>query len=235
MHGRSIRFLALFWFIAATLLSQDSSSGATKIPPLTPDSGTFEKGVYTNVFFHVSYTPGADWFLNEEQLEANKQAPKPPGLYFLLVADRRTETPIRERILLMAEDTSKYHSVITLENFVRKMAHALVRGSQMELTRDAYPEEFAGQHFYRTDYKENWSGGTLYKTFTAFEHKGFFLCWTFAATSKERLDGMVNSLGTLAFAHQTIAKRSQECRSMHSTVPSDLLACTGATRRCARW
>ena len=203
MRRHFTRLLVLLWLTAGPLLSQNPTGNGTKAPPLKPDSGTLEKGVYTNAFFGFSYRPGDGWFVNEEALQSDKaRGPKPPRTYYLLIADRRTNKPIRERILLIADDSSAYQSAMTLEKWVGRMAHALVKGSQTELLRDTYSVEYAGQHFYRVDYKENWSGGALYKAFTANEYKGFFLSWTFVANSKERLDKMVQSLDTLAFTHQ---------------------------------
>ncbi len=108
---------------------------------------------------------------------------------------------MRERMLLSADDTTTFSHTIKLEEWVQKMSRALVKRGNQELTRDAYSVDYAGQHFYRADFKESYSGGALYKTYLANEYEGFLFSWTFVADSEERLNQIVNSLNSLSFAH----------------------------------
>jgi hypothetical protein len=204
MNSRVPSLLALLLLFALPTLCQHRTSSAKRATVLRPDGGTFINGVYKNGHFGFSFAMGSDWLSNDDLMQADRvQSQKIPGRFCLLIADRHTGGPMRERMLLIADDTNSFKPSIKLEDWVKRMTRALVKRSGAELTRDAYAVEYAGQHFYRADFKENYSGGALYKTYLANEYEGFLFSWTFVADSEERLHQIVNSLNSLTFARDS--------------------------------
>jgi hypothetical protein len=89
----------------------------------------------------------------------------------------------------------------TIDRGNAKLAREQTKIQGRELLRDAYAVDCGGRRCYRADYKENYSGGSLYRSFVATELKGFLLSWSFVANSQENLNTMVDSLHQISFSH----------------------------------
>jgi hypothetical protein len=200
MHRRAGILLFLTLSFAVSGKCQDHPQHKAHPVGLRPDGGTFVNGVYKNGYFGFSYVLGEGWSLNDDLMQAGRvQALRMPGSFSLLIADRQTGKPRREQMLLSAEDMASFKAPVKLEALVQKMARALVKAKEVELTRDAYAVDYAGESFFRADFKESYSGGALYKAFLANEYEGFLFSWMFVADSEERLNQIVNSLNSLSF------------------------------------
>jgi hypothetical protein len=170
-------------------------------PEVRPGLGDLKDGVYTNDYFGLTYRLGKDWYLSEEFIhgDAGKVINRVPGQYLLLSADRQTGKPIRERILMIADDARQYQHGFTAKQYVTKMTHALIKPPGTDLVREAYAVEYGGKAFNRADYEEKYAGGSLSKAFVSRRVRGYLLSWTFVANSQEELDVLVNSLAHLSF------------------------------------
>jgi TonB family protein len=68
-----------------------------------------------------------------------------------------------------------------------------------EVVREPFAVTFAGQPFFRADYKQIFNGGTQSGTFVCTKLRGYFLGWMFVAGSPEELEEFVKSLQRLSF------------------------------------
>jgi hypothetical protein len=195
-HARLAVFLLL---VAASLLSQTPSSKTTKTAQLKPDSGTFVNNTYTNPYIGFSYTaPGEGWA--SPPRDAKTEQSELPGQFQVGRLVRVTDTRM-QLVQMRADDASFYHPAITLEVWFKKALHPVASSKEIQMIKDAYPAEYAGQHFYRADYKQNYAGHLFYGSILGAEHNGFMLNWTFLSTSEETLKELVESLSSLSFAH----------------------------------
>jgi hypothetical protein len=201
MRSRTVILMFLSMSFATPGICQDHPQHAARPIGLRPDGGTFIAGVYKNGYFGFSFALGEGWFTNDDLLQAGRVAQHKQGQFLLLMADRHAGKPVRENMLLTADDTTLFKSQVKLDDWVRKLAGVLVKKGGMELTRDAYAVDFAGNHFYRADLKESYAGRADYKSYLANEYDGFLFTWEFQADSEERLNQIVNSLNTLTFVH----------------------------------
>jgi hypothetical protein len=195
-HARLAAFLLL---VAASLPSQTPSRKTTQPAQPKPDAGTFVNNVYTNPYIGFSYTAPGDGWTSVPQDEKAKQA-ELPGQFQLLRAFVRTDT--RQQVLqLRADDASFYHPRITLEAWFKGVTHHVASLKEIQIIKDPYAVEYAGLHFYRADYKQNYGGQLVYGSIFGTEHNGFMLNWIFVATAEETLKELADSLGTLSFVH----------------------------------
>src|SRR5216683_7521480 len=199
MKYSPVPLAVVFCLVSAFLLAQHHPREAPKSSQLRPDDGKLTGNVYSNTYFGFSYPLGDGWFANEEIMQANSLTFQMPGRFYLLTADRHTGGPNRERILMIAEDAAAYRPRITVKKFALKVVHAQAKNPTIEVIHEAYAVDYAGKHFYRSDYRENYSGGSLHKAFVATEWKGYLLSWVFVADSEKRVTDLVNSLQGLLF------------------------------------
>jgi hypothetical protein len=145
--------------------------------------------------FGFSYPLRGSWFVNDRLIKFDH-----PGTVLLLGVDRHTDTPLRERIVVLTDQASRYHPPLaSVSDYVSKLAHEQVKVQRGQLLHDAYSVDCGGKGCYRADYKENYSGGSVYRSFVATGLKGFLPSWTFVANSQETLDAMVDTLHQISF------------------------------------
>lgn len=195
--------------------SQQSMSKAV------PDQGTFANNTYSNAFFGLSYKlpETGGWFVNTEIMQQDAaRANKLAGRFLLTVLDRHTGGRMRERVLIMADESSLYHPPLDLRTYVEKVTSAQaklgsdVAGGVRVLSCDG----IHGSELYSGDFTEEYPGGKLYKSFVATEVGGYFISFTFASGSPGALNELVDSLSQLAFG---IATRPQ-AKNAPTTIPS---------------
>src|SRR4051812_29349525 len=118
---RTIAHLVFPLFVLCSAALARTSGPDTQANSLQPGSSKVVDGTYVNGALGFSYSlPSLDWYVNEAEgpSAAGGAKPLPGGSLLLLVADRHTGTPYRDRLLLIAEDRSHYSSSLTLRDFV---------------------------------------------------------------------------------------------------------------------
>ena len=199
MTIRHARLAAVLLLAAPYLFSQTPSGKTPNTAELKADAGTFVNNVYTNAYLKFSYTaPGEGWSLPPQR--AKTEQSELPGQFQLLRVVRQTDTQ-RQLIQMRADDASFYHPRLTLEAWFKGALHSVTSHKEIQLVKDSYSVEYAGQPFYRADYKQNYGGILVYGSILGTEYNGFMLNWTFVATSEAALKELVESLRTLSFAH----------------------------------
>ncbi|HYG98430.1 MAG TPA: energy transducer TonB [Terriglobales bacterium] len=192
---------AYILIVACTLVLASLGWSQTSESKLRPYSGEFKGHTYRNHYFGMIYVlPEAEeWYVNDDLLKQNFSPSNLAGHFWLTVLDRHTGTPIRERILIMADDAALYDSPMNSpEGFVAKLTEAQ-RKTGHDVVRSAYAVEYGGRQFYRGDFNLQYTGGTLYKSSVSTQFQGFLISWTFVASSPEQLDRLVGSLSHVTF------------------------------------
>ncbi len=131
---------------------------------LKPDTGTFFEDTYRSNYFGFSYPLEEGWFENET-LSTKTSANEGTGIsghFQLLVVDRHTGNSMRERVIIFADKASQFPST-DVAGLLSKVARAQIRNPQTKLLSDALPATYAGRKFYRAEWAESYSGGTLFK------------------------------------------------------------------------
>ena len=168
---------------------------------LNPDSGGFEKHTYTNRYFGFTYKLNDEWFVNQDLMAQDAQRPnKMAGRFLLVILDRHTGTPLRERVMIIADDESLYHPPLNgAKDYVTRLLDAQVRRGN-ERVGEVFSVEHAGKPFYCAEFNEKFPGGALHKAFLATERGGFLLSWVFASSSSDSLALILKSLDQISFA-----------------------------------
>lgn len=115
-----------------------------------------------------------------------------------MIADQLTATPLRNRVIMVADDAGPYSW--STKEYVVHYVGAKPRKLNVIVVRQAYPIRVRGQELYRIDYKKTDKGKAGYESFVCVRWKGFFVSWTFATFSREEdLDQMAESIQTVSF------------------------------------
>jgi len=200
-----MKLVFLYFVVVAFLLSSlagAQSSGAAVSTP-GPENGTIVSNTYANEFLGFWFPIPDGWQVNRASVGAEREGQAkrlPGGGLELLIVDRRTARPARNRIVISAVDATGYSSAI--EAFVSDFVRAPINETGGEVLREASPVDFAGQHFFRADYKQVLKNGVQWGAFVCTKVSGYFIGWTFIAGSPEELEDIVNSLQRLSFRNE---------------------------------
>lgn len=180
----------------ALCLVAPAAAGA---PPAAKPADVSQKGhfaghTYSNDLLGLRYDTPDGFF-------ANGDLPNylPAGSTPLLIADQHTGRPLRNRILLIADDAGKYDSSLTVQEYVSKVVRSMLGLPRHGMRRGSHSVEIGGARYYRADYMETFNGGALYKSFVCIKRNGFFVSWTFVSSSEQELGQMSDSLRTVSF------------------------------------
>jgi TonB family protein len=122
------------------------------------------------------------------------------GGYRLLIADKHVGFPVRNRMIIVADDYASVPTHYSVEKYVNRMAQNLVKQQNGELLRDAAVEKHGTVEFYRADLKNTDQGVVLYKSVIATEANGYYLVWNFVTGSPDQLKESIQSLEHLVIA-----------------------------------
>jgi TonB family protein len=202
--GRRKHIKRIFLYIVVTAFLLSSLGGAqSSVSPVStpgPENGTLVSNTYANEFLGFWFPIPDGWQVNRESVgtEREGQAKRLPGGGLeLLVLDRRTANPARNRIVISAVDASGYSSAT--KAFVSDFVRAPIDKTGGEVLREAFSVDFSGQHFFRADYKRVLKVGAQWGAFVCTKFSGYFIGWTFTAGSPEELEDIANSLQRLSF------------------------------------
>jgi TonB family protein len=190
-----------FHFIVSAVLF--SSLAGAQSPDQTvgrpgPEDGTVVNKTYANAYLGFAYPIPDGWEVSRDAgSEWDGKAHRfPSGGLELLIVDRYTGS-FRNRILVSALDATGFST--TTGGFVSRIARGPINETGGEIVREPFAVTFAGQPFFRADYKQTLNGGTRWGTFICTKLRGYFLGWMFVASSPGELEGFVRSLQRLSF------------------------------------
>jgi TonB family protein len=197
MSRRRILAFALFLL---TVSAWAQAPGPSNPPRF--DVGTIDAGFYINDCLGFSYPIPDGWQVNADALGTPPGTAKHEsgGNLLLLVIDQHTKRPFFNRVVVSATNASAM--TFDTAGFVSHFVHAQTGGDNSgsrKILKEAYPVDFAGKHFYRSDYSDARTGATLYKAFLSTKFRGYFLGWTIVASAPEEVDAAVNTLQKMVF------------------------------------
>jgi TonB family protein len=195
-------YFVVMAFLLSSLAGAQSSEAAVSTPG--PENGTVVGNTYANEFLGFWFPIPDGWLVNRERAGAEREGQAkrlPGGGLELLVVDRHTTKPARNRIVISAVDASGHSSAT--QAFVSDFVRAPIDKTGGEVLREAFPVDFAGQHFFRADYRQVLKSSAQWGAFVCTKFNGYFLGWTFVAGSPEDLEDTVNSLQRLSFRDES--------------------------------
>lgn len=162
------------------------------------EDGTLVNKTYTNAYLGFSYPIPDGWEVSRDVgSEWDGKAHRfPSGGLELLIVDRYTGS-FRNRILVSALDATGFS--VTTSGFVSRIVRDAINETGGELVREPFAVTFAGQPFFRADYKQTFNGGTQSGAFVCTKLSGYFVGWMFVASSPGELEGFVGKLQRLSF------------------------------------
>ncbi|HWY22350.1 MAG TPA: energy transducer TonB [Candidatus Acidoferrum sp.] len=194
--------LALLLFLAWAPIHAHQPVNGQSDPPRF-DKGTIENGTYTNECLGFSIAIPAGWEVSTHSGGAGADGSavhiSDRGLGLLLLR-KHTEHPFGNRIVITAIDAgdSRMTAKDAAANSVRVQVSDDPQNRQ--LVRDAFPVDYAGKTFFRSDYKQTLrSGDTLYLAFVLTRFRGYFVGETLMTGSPEELDHSADSLQRISF------------------------------------
>lgn len=198
----SIRFTSVLNSILLLIaLSSAQGQETSSSGPQTFDHGIISTGFYINHCLGFSYPLPESWTVNSEALGSPPGvAKREPGGLILLILDHRASPVVLNRMILSATDTKNL--AFDTKDFVARFVHMTPSGPNAwnrKIVREPYPADFAGKHFFRSDFADTRSEVTIYKSYLSTKFRGYFLNWTIAASSADELDTLVDSLRKLVF------------------------------------
>jgi TonB family protein len=178
--------------------------------------------MYTNECFGLWFTIPGSWQVSNVGGGAPVKATHlPSGSLSLLFLYQRTSRPLGNRIALMANPAT---DAATTKDFVNNTVQSqLDRGPQTrQLLHAAYPVDYAGKQFFRSDYKQSLSDGRIsYEAFVFTKFRGYFVGESISAGSPEEMDQAVSLLQNLVFQQD---KPNPNCVMGPSEAPSGLIS-----------
>jgi len=183
-------------------LAKARSSGATDNTP-GPEHGAIVSNTYANEFLGFWFPIPDGWQVRaSERNEKEKAKRMTGGGLELLVIDRGDRKHGGSRIVISAMDATGYPSGTAA--FASYFVRGPIDATGGEVLREAVPVDFARQHFFRGDYRQDFKGGSQWGAFVCTKFNGYFIGWTFVTYSAEELEGLVNSLQRLSFRDQPV-------------------------------
>jgi TonB family protein len=175
-----------------------SPSSNTLSGTLTFENGTLANGVYSNECFGFSLPIPAGWEVNDAVTASGKARHRSDGSLVLVFLHQHGTLP--GRIILSARDSAGRSG--GAQAFVSDAVHAQVNSptEKRELVRDTFAVDYAGRHFFRSDYKALVGNGIpLYLAYVYTDFRGYFIGETLASASPEGLDEAASSLQQISF------------------------------------
>jgi TonB family protein len=195
----------LHFVVGSVLVASLARAQRPDATPATPgpERGTIVSNTYANEFLGFWFPIPDRWQVNRESVGADREGEAKRitgGGLELLVIDRGDRKHGGSRIVISAMDATGYSAGTPAfaSNFVR----GPIGATGGEVLREALPVDFAGQHFFRGDYRQDFKGGSQWGAFVCTKFNGYFIGWTFVTDSAEELEGLVNSLQRLSFRDQ---------------------------------
>lgn len=200
------RFMMSCWFHLAAVgiltqaLATAQQPGNNPPDTLRFDTGIIANGSYTNECLGILFPIPDGWDLSKSGVAEGKAIHSPDGSLALLMLDRHTEHHFGNRIVLTAFDTKG--STMNAQDFVTSAVQAQINAKPegRQLIRDTFAVDYAGNHFFRSDYKQSLSdGNALYLAFVDTKFRGYFIGAILIAGAPGELEKSADSLRGILF------------------------------------
>ncbi len=219
-----VRKLVLAIALAPIVLACAEDKCGVAFHALSPDAVSPFGATYSNQTLGFSYPLPDGWYASPAVSgeAAGKEKRMADGSLLLLVADQPTTRPFTNRLLLIADDESKYKPALTAHDYVARVALETSKKG-LKVVKDPYVVELAGKQFYRVDSEEDFKGTMIHKALAAIDSSGNLLIWVFVAGSPEELETAVNSLNKVSFGEATALANVSGTRANLTSVPAPVV------------
>jgi TonB family protein len=174
-------------------------TGTVFTDTLAFENGSIENEVYSNECFGFSFVIPDGWRLTTPAAAGEVKAIHTSRASLtLLTIDQQQPESEKSRMALNAYD-AVYSP--TVQQFVSDAIHAQVNLDQnnRKMVKDVYAIDYGGRHFYRADYKQTASEGTLYIALVFTRFREYYIGETVMSKSSEELNSAVASLRQISF------------------------------------
>lgn len=121
------------------------------------------------------------------------------GALLLLIADQHTGRPLKNRLLLVADEQSHYDRHLSKTEYVTKILQRMFDIGTADGPGKPYSMKIAGYDFVRADLRDTSGPQTLYKAIVCTEVRGYFVSWTFVSSSQSDLAQLADSVRNVSF------------------------------------
>lgn len=196
------------WFVFAVcgiLAGVASAQASNSAPPAAPEyeNGSLANNSYSNECFGFSIPIPDGWQSNPVSPDGRAKHLPGGGIALLVVRQPQPAPATGNTIILTARDTMG--SAPTVKEFVSATVHSQVNADKehRELLRDAFPVDYAGQHFFRAEYKLSTNGQQIFSGFAYTKFRGYYIGATLVAGSAEGLEESAKALNHISFREDT--------------------------------
>jgi len=164
------------------------------------ENGSIANNVYSNECLGLSFVIPEGWRLRTHVVGTDVIATHSSIVSLvLLTIEQQPGGLFTNMMALNAHDATAFEP--TLQQFVANSAHRQINldPRNRKMVKDAYAVNYGGKYFFRADYRQTVSGGTLYAAMVFTKFRGYYIGETVMAKSPEELNLAASSLQQITF------------------------------------
>ncbi|MBC8028705.1 MAG: hypothetical protein H7Z16_01225 [Pyrinomonadaceae bacterium] len=186
----------------------------------TPDDGSVDKGVYSNMFFGFSVAYPKDWVVHGEATntrlkEIGKERATSTGAmsaastevilkntYQLLTAFQYPMGAVVEvnpSFMLIAERVSHAPGIVTGRDYLLYVRPLMIKTGVLPVNDEPAPLMLGGRKFFRQDSRMQINGMSLDQSIIITVNQGFAIAFILSGKDRPSIDEMFKAVGTLKF------------------------------------
>lgn len=169
------------WIVALAVVAMSCAAWGQEAGGLSPKAGAYSESLYTNVFFGFNFKVPPKWNITFVAQDG------PCGNECVLLDARHPGYPKSMQMLQVTAEALKPQATV-------REASAGTSLVQMGAKKVTEPKELSvnGTTFYRTDYRSQLANSDLFQTLIVMPAKDYAAVFTFAATSRKDLEGLLD-------------------------------------------
>jgi hypothetical protein len=196
-----IRYFVILWLTAMC--------GAQATSTANPTSR--DKSHYENDLVGISYSMPTGYSIVAKNAENEQQ--RAIGQRILIIADKLTGRPFKNRIVLALDEARNYaktstEPALSFKDYAAKLLSMNGKRPGVTIKNNLIPLEVTGVTLYRGDYLEVFPEATFHKVLVSVEINGYWLSWTFVSTEDKELEELVESVLAAKFSPRTRPRKA---------------------------
>ena len=196
-----LRSFGSAFLLVVTLLAAQENPSITAKNVQTPLNGGVSGATYTNNFLGFSYPLPEGFFPNNEVPTKSDKS----GTYYLLIADRNTDTSFKSRFIIVADSSDAYRQpLLSLKDYVAKLVTQTAKVENSEVIKESAPFDFPGREFYSATYKQTSGSTMLHKIWISALVRSYFVSWIFVSNSYSQLNEIAASVRQTNFFNPNV-------------------------------
>ena len=202
-----IRSIVILYLVAASF---------AQVAPRTSTNGT-----YQNKTVGISYSMPSGYQIVSTNAESLQQ--RTVGQRILMIADKLTGRPFKNRIALASDESKNYREPpLSFKDYAGKLLSMNGKRAGVKITQEMTPTSVNGKTFYHGYHLEEFPEVTLHKVLVSAEANGYWLGWTFVSTDPNELEELVESALKTRFDDPKVKPRKAASVSRRSMLRQQL-------------